>query len=174
MRFYSKASNLRVQLIPGGWRPDPVNHDVHNPVPGDYADFVGGVYNTEWYNGSLTQEQVIEKLRSHDSYGYPGTPARRGGIVAPNQFWAETDRPESERVEEELARLRAEVDAYRKLHGPQVVVVERTVNKDEDKSETGLQKLNRLKVEVAKAGITAEKSWKAEDYERALSAVKEE
>lgn len=171
MRFYAKASNFRVQLAPGGMKPDPFNPDTYNPVAGDYAQFEGGQYDTSRYFGSLSEEQVIAKLRGHRSYGYPNTPPRIPGQTDANQFWSEEDRPESVRMEDELAQLRVKVAEYEKLSDQRVVIVEKAPvhETDKDEHETGLQKLNRLKKEALEKGVAIERGWKAEDYERVLA-----
>lgn len=177
MRFYSKSSSFRVQLAPGGMKADPFNPELYNPVAGEYAQFEGGQFDTSKHFGLLSEDAVIAKLRAHPSYGYPNTPPRIPGQIDANQFWAEADRPESVRMEDELAQLRLKVAGYEKLSDQRVIVVERApvpvheIDKDEH-AETGLARLNRLKKEALEKGLPVERTWKAEDYERAL-ALKE-
>lgn len=168
MRFFSSAGGLRVQIQAGGNKVDPHRPEVFMPVDGEYAQFNGGVYDSDRdYHGSLSDEEVVERLRNHPSYGYIGTPPKRPGFT-PNLFWSEVDRPESIRAEEELANLRAEVAAYRKMDGPKVVLVEKEkVEKHE--GDSGLQRLNRLKSEAKAKGIDIKRDWSADDIERALT-----
>lgn len=159
MKFYSTASNLRVQLAPGGMHPTPNMPGIYSQVVGEYAQFEGGQYETKLYGGILSQEQLLDKLRSHSAYGYG------------KAFWAEVDRPESERVEDELNRLRAENEHYRKTHGREVVVLkESEVTKDESGT---VHSFNELKQIVKERGIKAELTWKKEDYLAALATTKE-
>lgn len=171
MKFFSKASNFRIQLTAGGMRPDQYTPGLYQPVPGEYAQFQNGQYDTKTYVGILTDEQVIEKLRSHPSYGYPGTHSNANGMGEPNLFWSDVDRPESVALEEELALLRAKVNAYEKQFDPKVIVVEKaTKEAKEPAEESGLARLHRLRQEATDKGIKPERHWRVEDYERALAA----
>lgn len=175
MKFYSGAANMRVQLKKGGLRPDPLSPGQFEPVDGEYAQFEGSEYDTALYFGSMTEDEVIAKLRAHPSYGYKGSiqkPEHRG-LFAPNLFWCELDRPESERFEEKMRRLEAENAALRKMNDAKVVYVEKEVPLKETDDETGLQKLNRLKKEAKEHGVTVTREMKAEDLQAALASVKE-
>lgn len=174
MKFYSGASNMRVQLKKGGIRPDPVSPGQFEHIDGEYAQFEGGEYDTTRYSGSMTEEEVIAKLRAHPSYGYKGAiqkPEHRGSFI-PSLFWCELDRPESERFEEKMRRLEAENEALRKLNDAKIVYVEKEVPL-KDAEETGLQKLNRLKKEAKDIGLAVSRDMKAEDLQVALASVKE-
>lgn len=156
MRFFSHATYFRTQLRKGGFRPSDDTPGTYDSIPGEYAQFEGGVFDTAKYFGALTEEQVIEKLRKHPDYGYG------------KAFWAEVDRPPSVAAEEELAILRAEVAALRKATAKEVVVVDKSAPVAEPVP------FNELKSEAKRMGIKAERDWGREDYEKAIAAVKKE
>lgn len=166
MIFHSRAVNYRVQLVPGGYRNDPTRPDTLLPVVGDVAEFKGGVFDTEKYTGSLSQEAVIKRLKSLPGYGYK------------KDVWAREDIPEQVRMEDEVKKLRRKVEEYERMTGREVTVIMPETPKAEpekvEQSDNPLVYLARMRNEAKARGIKAERTWGIPEFEAALAAHKEE
>lgn len=161
MIFYSRAAKYRVTLIPGGFRNDPMRPDTLLPVVGEVAEFRGGMFDTKTYRGSMSEEQVIQRLQDAKGYGYG------------RDHWSQDDIPESIALDEELKQLRRKVAEYERMTDKVVQVVgDKPAAKVEPTAP--LIRFTQLKEQAKSLGIKPERGWGIEDYEAAIASHKEE
>jgi hypothetical protein len=152
LRFYSRATGLRVQITSGGMRPDPKVPGLFQDVAGKVALFKGGFCD-------ITDPDDVAALKQHMGYGYG------------KDFWADEDRPVNEQQADKLARIEAELEALKAATGKQVITVERTAPVPTDEGDS--LDMGELRARAKELGIKTERTWKREDYERALLTNKE-
>lgn len=158
MRFYSHATGLRIQITSGGMRPDPLVPGLFQIASGKVALFKGGFCD-------IADPADIDSLKKHIGYGYG------------KDFWSDEDRPVHEQQADKLARVEAELAALKAATGKQVITVEREtpapvpVPTKDEASESGLQRLNRLKQEAKSKGLPVARDASADDLEQALAAI---
>lgn len=148
MRFFSRFSNYSTPIKQATMRKVPGSENDFEPVPGVVARFKSGMYNTK-DNPFVPEEEQLAAFRRLPEYGYG------------RDVWAEIDRPATVSAEEELQRLRSLEAEYKRVLS-------------ENAAPSDKPTMAILRAKAKSLGIHAEKTWREDDYLRAISAAEAE